>query len=560
VVARARNLDMVQFHPGVISMRLLPLCLLACPTALLADDIPLRSEVTAVTLYPQGATVTREVPFSIPAGDHALVLTDLPRGTPLDSVRVAIDGAAMGGVTTRSDFVPPRDPSTTEAIEAARARVDRLEAELRDGRSAVAAIRLEAEAASARISFLERLAGADAVASMDVGALRELSVMIGEETLTAKRQALEARLRADEAERGLAGLERDLERARAELAALVPEKPGNAMLSVSVSADSPAEGTATVRYVIGTAAWQPVYDLDLSRETGTLSIARGAFVTQSTGENWTDVALTLQTGRPGDRTEPTEILPELRRIEEEPPAPAPVEPRAGTLMESAGAGDVAAILRLRREAAGELEGLVASYSHPGPVSIASDADRVRLSFDTLRTGAELIATAAPLGDDRAFLTARITNDTGEMILPAASAMFHVDGRFVARRPLALLPAGGKAELAFGPIDGLRLERVVLDRSEGDRGVLTTSNTLTEVVRLKIENLTGSDWPLRVIDRVPYTEQEDLELTWTADPAPDETDLDGRRGVMAWEFELPAGARRAITLEYELGWPEGMVLR
>ncbi|MEQ9673822.1 MAG: DUF4140 domain-containing protein, partial [Roseovarius indicus] len=97
------------------------------PTAVLAEDIPLVSDVTGVTLYPDGATVTREVPFTAPAGAHQLVLTDLPQSTPLASVRVAVEGAQMGSVSTRNDFEPPRTEETTAPFEAAEAEVERLE-------------------------------------------------------------------------------------------------------------------------------------------------------------------------------------------------------------------------------------------------------------------------------------------------------------------------------------------------------------------------------------------------------------------------------------------------
>ena len=69
----------------------LPFASLALPA--MAADIALSSRVSAVTLYPQGATVTREVAFSAPAGQHDLILADLPKGTPLASVRVAVEGA-----------------------------------------------------------------------------------------------------------------------------------------------------------------------------------------------------------------------------------------------------------------------------------------------------------------------------------------------------------------------------------------------------------------------------------------------------------------------------------
>jgi Domain of unknown function (DUF4139) len=78
--------------------------------------------------------------------------------------------------------------------------------------------------------------------------------------------------------------------------------------------------------------------------------------------------------------------------------------------------------------------------------------------------------------------------------------------------------------------------------------------------LKVENLTDETWPVRLLDQVPYSEQEDLEITYSATPAPTETDVDGQRGILAWEFDLPAGATKEITLDHVISWPEGKVLQ
>ena len=156
--------------------------------------------------------------------------------------------------------------------------------------------------------------------------------------------------------------------------------------------------------------------------------------------------------------------------------------------------------------------------------------------------------------------AAITNDMGELILPTSEASFYLDGRFVGQRYLDLIPAGGEADLSFGPVEGLRLTRRVLDRNEGDRGVITKSNELTEEVRIEVENLTGESWPVRLLDRVPYSEQEDLEITWTAQPRPTEEDVDGKRGVLAWTVEIAPGATQEIALSHRIEWPEGMQLR
>ncbi len=543
-------------------MRRLATVLAVLPAAALADDIPLPSDVSAVTLYPDGATITREVPFSAPAGAHQLILTDLPRSTPLASVRVAVEGAQMGSVSTRNDFVPPPTPETDAAIEAAEAEVERLEEELRDRQAAIEAIRLEAQAAQARVSFLDALGKGEGVAALDVDKLQSLSEMIGTETLSALRTAHEAQRRAEQAARDLKDLQEELKRARQALAALVPEKEDRAMLAVQVRSEAPADGMLTVTYNIHQAGWQPVYDLRLTRDTGALEIDRGALVYQATGENWQDVALELSTTRPTEQVVPGEVWPWLRRIvdpEAQPPQPlVRAQPEAdfavGAAMEEA------IVVPEPVQATAEFDGLSVSYSYPEPVSVASGADNLRIALGQLETRADLVAQAVPLTDTTAFLMAGITNDTGELILPTHEASFYLDGRFIGRRPMRLIPAGGEADLAFGPIEGLQLTRTVLGRSEGDRGVITRSTELSEEVRIEVENLTGETWPMRVLDRVPYTEQEDLEITWQAAPRATEVDVDGKRGILAWSFDIAPGETREIRLQHKLEWPEGMVLQ
>lgn len=542
-------------------MRVPAILLALLPVAALADDIALSSRVTAVTLYPRGATVTREVAFAIPAGAHSLILTDLPRSTPLASVRVAAEGAALGSVTTRSDFVPPRGPETDAAIAAAEAEVDRLEAALRDGEAGVETLRLAAQAARARIGFLEALGGAEGVAGLDPETLRALVAMIGEETLSALNAAHDATRRAADADRGLKEVRTGLKRARQALAALVPEAEARAMLAVAVAARAPAEGRLSVTYTIDQAGWQPVYDLRLARASSQLEIGRGALVMQATGENWRDVALRLSTSRPGQRSEPGEVWPWPRRIADpEPPMPKPlVRPEADAAFSLGAMMEDRAMLAEPVIAMPEFEGLSVSYAYPDPVSVASGADSLRIALGGIAAEVDLVAEAAPLSDRAAYLVARFTNHTGEPVLPTSEASFYLDGRFIARRGLAMIPAGGRADLAFGPVEGLLVSRTVLDRNEGDRGVITRSNQITEEVRIEVENLTAEAWPLRVRDRVPYSEQEDLRIDWSATPRPAEENIDGKRGVLAWKFDLAAGKTKSILLSHRLQWPDGKIL-
>ncbi|MCZ4352215.1 mucoidy inhibitor MuiA family protein [Roseovarius aestuarii] len=543
-------------------MRVLPLILAVFPVTLWAGDIPLTSHVTDVTLYPQGATIHRQVPFSAPAGQHDLILIDLPARTDLNSVRVAVTGATLGGVTARRDFVPPRDAAESVAYEAAVERVERLEQALQGERAKIARMRLAQDAAEAQVRFLGQLGKGDGAAQMDVAALRDLTQMIGEQTLAARQAAHDAMQTAEEAERALKDTIEALEQARQARDALVQDTPERAMLAVSITADGATEGQLDISYQAHEAGWSPVYDVKLDRANSAVSMTRGAMIHQFTGESWKDVSLTLSTVRPSGRSAPSEIGPLLRRIE---------DPAKLMRKEAVGAAyDQGALLaapmaepimadEVVTMATAAFDGLSVTYRYPGTVNVTTGADALRIALGDLETSATLEARAVPLFDETAYLVAKFTNDTGELILPGHSSLY-LDGTLIGQMQTDLMPAGGEAELPFGPIEGLTLTRLVLEREEGGSGLISKSSDLSERVRIEAKNLTAQTWPLRVLDRVPYSEQEDLKITWKADPSPTEIDVDDQRGVLSWSVDLAPGDSQLITVDRALQWPEDKVLR
>lgn len=183
---------------------------------------------------------------------------------------------------------------------------------------------------------------------------------------------------------------------------------------------------------------------------------------------------------------------------------------------------------------------------------------LRLTLDQKSLDPEVLAEAAPRFDDSAYLIAETVNATGEPILPGPVTLY-ADGALVGRSQIGLTADGDKLRFGFGPIDGLRAEIRLPEEVEGDRGFIRRSNTLQETATLIVENLTNEDWPLRVVDRIPVSRQEDLTVDWSAQPQPTETDPDGRRGVLFWEQPIAAGETQEIILTSELRWPEDQEL-
>lgn len=535
----------------------LPLFTLLCsaaPLALWADTIEAPSKVSSVVLYPWGASVTRQVELSAPAGVHELIVPDLPQGTDASQLRVSGEGVRIGSVTLVDGRKPVTGDMTPPEVQAARDTVERLEIALEGREVEVEAIRLKAAAAREQIAFL-RAMKPEATGAED---LRALSQMVGAEVLAASQAALAADQEALAAERDLKSDREALEKARQALAALIDEGAGKMTLAASVEGN----GVLEITTFTPNASWQPVYDLRLERKADRLTLERGVVVSQYSGEDWSGVELILSTARPADQSAPTQLWPWLRRVGP-PDAPQPLgsaAPRSKLEAEfSADAAMAAAPEPVMVErAATEMMGATVTYRYGAAVEIRDGVEALRLKLDDIALSPEVVAEAVPARDATAFLVATAQNDSDQVLLPGPATLF-ADGAMVGQAHLPLTAAGDELRLGFGPIDGIRLERLVPEKTEGDRGVISKSNEMREVAILKIENLTGEAWPLRVIDQVPYSEQEDLVIRHTATPPASETDLDGQRGILAWDFELGAAETREIRLETTLSWPSGQIL-
>lgn len=542
-------------------MRALLCALSLLPLPALAEVITLPSQATRAVIYPQGGLVTHEVTFDLPAGRHEVVLPDLPPGVPVDDLRIAADDVQLGAIRYRTDFVPPRPTGDNEAVAAAEARITGIEERMQQIRDRAARLELARDAAEARIGFLTGLGDRDALPG-DVDTLRQLAQMVGQETLDAREAAFDAQVAARAELEKLTGLKQDLAEAEATLKALVPEAQDRPFLAIDMVAEGPADDTVLrVSFFADALSWQPAYDLRLSdADTPKLVVARGAEVFQDTGENWQDVRLTLSTQRPADRIEPSFLPEDLRRLVD-PEEIRPMdrsEPALGAALDEAGPAPASAMKDTA--AAPSFQGLSVVYDVPGPVDVASGADSVRIPFDELEFDAELVARAVPLRDDTAYLVARFTNDSPEPLLPGGRALRYFDGGLVGTGPMPRIAAGAETELGFGPIDGLQLSRTVLKRAEGDRGLISRSDEQSEQVRIEVENLTDRTWPLELVDRVPYSEQEDLEITYTADPAPDIRGVVNRRGILQWNTALAPGDTFTVETRFDMRWPQGRIVR
>lgn len=526
------------------------------PLPALADTFVVQAPPVTATVYAQGALVSRNTTVDLPAGQHVIELRNMDPDLSLDAMDIAVTGATITARSwTQRPNTPYRAPRTPEWL-AAKANLDSAADALATLDDRIALALASAQAAQDQIQFLNGLTVPDDAAT-NVDTLRAIGQLIARDGTAAR-----AAMRAAEAEARMLRRDRpDLEfavaQAQAALEAVTPTNDAPATLTLNVTVPQDVSADLNVAYLTGGVSWAPVYDINLTDEAN-LSIARSAVISQFTNEDWTDIQLTLSTLDPFAQSRPSTLRPQRRRIED----PVQQTRELSRLQADSALGVIEPIIEapvIVEEATASFDGIGVTYTLPSPVTIRARSEDLQIALDTLNMDATLTARAIPRFDDTAFRLASITNTSPEILLPGR-ALLYVDGQLVGTTEVDALPPNAETELFFGRIDGLRLTRTVLDRNEGDRGIITRSNEETEDIRIDVENLTDRAWDVSVRDAVPFSEQEDLVVTWSARPAPNNDAVDDQRGILEWQLSLAPGASGTIAVETTLTWPEGKVLR
>ena len=387
-----------------------------CPA--LAGDIDVRSSIDSVTVYPDGATVTRVISVDLPQGDTTLIARDFPPGLDTGSLRIEGETAArvtIGAIDARAPR--PERPPTAPELE------KRLQA-LKDERATLDD-RIGAEVA--RKQFAERFAAQTPFGLGEKGEARPLS-----EWRTAFSVVADEIKSANEAIRAFRLKQRDLDLEIRQVEAALQANPARKMeVRIDLAANAASRATFRVSYTVRGARWAPLYDARLDSGTRerkpALELIRRAEIVQQTGEDWSDVALTVSTVRTAKGGNGPELRPLIVRYYQ-PPAPIPAktsrlnvdrmaareERVAGSFAPAALEADNVTIAEVSRpasmpaqeiEAAAETGGFQAVFRVPGRVSVAASEGAKSFRISTEQIAPELLVRAVPALDETAYLEA-----------------------------------------------------------------------------------------------------------------------------------------------------------
>ena len=557
------------------------LCLIAAllyATTAVAEEIEAVSEISDVTVFPDRADVLRSARLSVPAGKHTIVFNNLPAGLIMDSLRVAGKGSAgftIGSVETKQIF-------TTELAVAEEKNIQDKIAALRDRRRFIEA---QIKAADTGKAYLEGLTKNPVPPAEQTGrAVQPLSPAAWQEAWRTIQNGMnQLGQEVIEKQISLRSLDKEIAALNNQLRNISTGRKSYKHVRVNVESNKNVQARLTLQYQIMGASWNPLYEARLNSADQTVSIVQYGNISQRTGEDWTNVALTLSTARPSVTMQPPVLSPIWLNLRNKEPVvqysknqrAAPMMAKMATnfaatddmdMMELSAVGAGAANSPSIEEEAGFVQTTAVGtefsgvFVIKGASNVPADGSEYRFNIGDYTNKAEIRAEIFPKADTSAYLIATLIFNGQLPLLPGHIALFR-DGAFIGHSYMEMLRPNEKLHLAFGQDEKIRTTYTTLGGETTEGGVISRETKKDALSRTDVQNLHNQPLKIAVYEQIPVSRNSDVSVKIIKDKTTAGYVMEPNKkvGQVQWESVYQPKEKKEILFGYSIAWPKDRVL-
>jgi uncharacterized protein (TIGR02231 family) len=501
--------------------------------------IELAAPVVEVTLLEDRAHVIRRGRADLPAGIVRVTVSDV---SPILSDKT---------LTARLDG--PAKVNDVRVVRYAKSLREQLPGEIQVLEEALEKARHEAEKSSGDLERIEgRLKGLDRLEALTLqetcvdaawdrdarGPARDLLGRLDEQAATLQAESAALVLRVEQQNRVVADLERRLAQARS------PSTRNGARLLADLDAGAGGPCEIQFDYIVPGACWRPWHTARLvTGAKPAVHFRSEGCVWQNTGEDWKGVTIHFSTQRPSLGTEPPVLESDVLLAQKK----AAVVQVAAREQEIQTTG-------LGSEGGGEADempgiddgGDILTLRSTDPADVPSDGLPYRVAYGSFTAEAEAARVLLPELAPCAFFKT-VQPNAGACPVLAGPVDLLRDGGFVGRTRAKYVAPGERFPIGWGPEGSLRVRRET-DRDDEEAGVLSGWRTSHHRVTLRLSNIGAEALAVKVTERVPVSEIEQVEIR----PDPKET-TGGRTpdkdGFVTWDVQFSPYAQETLKLRY-----------
>lgn len=568
------------------SIAVIVVCLAAGWTQ--AEPVAAAGPVTSVVVYRGQALITRSLDLPQTGGEMELLVENLPEKILPESLYAQSDGSiSVLSVRYREKTVTE---DTRQQVVALKDQIEQTQRSLRIANRNREFMDSRWKLYESQWKLSIDAANRDVNASvLNVEGFEQFVGFLDEKGAEIHTACVRLETERQDMEKQLAAQEKQL----AELSQ--GQQKVNRQALVYISRGERAKGQISLSYLVRDANWQPQYNLRAAADRSKTTIEYNAVVQQSSGEDWLNAALALSTAEPTMVSAPPGLVPMKVTLGAGGPAAQQAQTAAQMPQMQGGLSDQGVVFeslaRSRRDniakgvkaerelntiaisnqmieleadrrmllamkeravAVRQTEGVSVLYALAGKLSLPSRTEQQILNIASFDCPAQFVFVASPLLTDYVYLQADIANTSETILLPGPASMFR-NGEFVGRSEMKLVTSGQTFTASFGIDSQLQVVREFADTKTD---VQLGSRTSEQHYRIALSNYKSVPVSVRVLDRIPWTDNASLaiELKETSHPLSQDAEYlrtERPKGILRWDMELApnTGGTKAAVLTY-----------
>lgn len=555
---------------------LLTFILLGC--SLFANEpVNVKSSLTGVTVYMQGAQLQHKANYSIKAGISEVIVEGISPQISASTIQVKATGAVVI-LDSKYEFYYPQPATNTNTGELPpkiRAAIKALEDSLRLVNFELRDINDEIEVlvAARKIIISNGAVKGQGKVNDSIQLLKSTvdyyTTKVSE--LNKKISSLD-RQKVKKADL-IASLDNRLNDLRnyAEQNNPTPEIKGIPRIVITLMAKEAAAGRIDLTYLASNAGWTPLYDIRSEAASGKISLTYKAQVRQQTGLDWDDVKLSISTNNPyANKTKP-ELSPwyidyqayrkdldekaKMRGALGEAPAVNSMMYNSGFAYSQQSVEDDEIALTPEAFTTVVQQLISAEFKIDLNYSIASD-NQVRM---VLVKQSELNTSfryyAVPKLDPGVYLVAQMTKLDELQLVPAKANIFF-DGTYIGETYIDPTTMNDTLNLSLGKDPNIIVKRTLLKDQSKER-VIQDKKERNFAYSIEVRNLKSSEIDLVIQDQVPLTTNPEITIEKSIIG---KGTLDEKTGLVEWKLKLKARENQTFDYEFKVRHPKDKVVQ
>lgn len=514
-------------------------CLFICFQTSRADDgQKVASKVEKVTVFLNGAQVTRTSLVSIPAGTTTLVFDNLSPNLDVASMQVRAAGD-FTILSVKHELNYLGEQTKNKQVEDLR----QMQTVLRDKISLQnTLLNINQEEAN---MLAKNQVGNGQTAGLDIVKLRAALDFQTLRLTEIKKKDLAIR-------HELEALNNQLQKYDNQINDLTnTQNQASSNILVNVYSKTPLQSTFTISYVVGNARWYPTYDIRAKNVNSPVVIAYKANVSQQCGEDWKNIKLTLSTGDPSVSGTKPELNPYYLNIYTPPTAKDYSNSSLSEVVVSApqyayGSRGTNRLAVNPTENQTNME-----FNILNPFSVPGDGKQYAVEIDQVTTDATFQYYVAPKLSTDVFLTARITDWTKYNFLSGEANLFF-EGTFIGKSVLDTRAANDTLSLSLGVDKNIVVKRVLQKDLNEKQGILGSSRKESRDWLITVRNRKTQPIKILVQDQVPVSQNTAIEVdTQEVSGA----EMDKLTGILSWNLTVNPQAEKQLRIKYQVKYPK-----